>query len=81
MVEYALSDGAMKATPNQRSREGRAMRKLTLKGARAKLARIQSDVEDVAEYLNGACCEKEEQELCGVLEPVGNIDFMLEQLQ
>lgn len=57
------------------------MQKLTLKGARAKLARIQSDVGDVVEYLHGACCEKEEQELSGVLEPVENVDFMLEQLQ
>ena len=57
------------------------MQKLTLKGARARLSRIQSDIEAVGDYLNGACCDAEERELYEALEPVENIDFMLEQLQ
>jgi hypothetical protein len=55
--------------------------KLSLADARGRLARIQTDIEAVADYLNGACCEKEEDELYDCLEPVENIDFMLEQLQ
>jgi hypothetical protein len=57
------------------------MRKLTLKAARAKLARIQSDIGEVGDYLNRAGCANDENELYEALEPVENIDFMLEQLQ
>jgi hypothetical protein len=57
------------------------MAKLTLKEARAKLSRIQADIEAVEDYLSDACCDQEAEELGGLLEPVENIDFMLERLQ
>jgi hypothetical protein len=55
--------------------------KLSLPDARGRLARIKTDLEAVIDYLDGACCEAEAEELCEAFEPVENTDFMLEQLQ